>query len=58
MNKFNLQLFANVMHGNSSINKLVNTADNSQLYGLAGNDILNMTGGSGTLNGGAQILLI
>ena len=74
MSKFDIQLFANVIHGNSNENQLTNTEDNTQIYGLAGNDtlesvnkknailiggsgndILQMTGGSGTLSGGAGI---
>ena len=70
--RFNIQRFAGVVHGNSSQNKLTNNNDNTQIYGLAGNDtiesngkknfiiiggsgndVLSITGGNGTLNGGA-----
>ena len=69
---FEIQRFANVVHGDSSRNQLVSAYDNTQIYGLAGNDtiesvnkknvlliggsgsdVLNMTGGTGTLSGGA-----
>ena len=69
---FEIQRFANVIHGDSSQNKLINTSDNAQIYGLSGSDtlesvnrknalliggsgddVLNITGGTGTLSGGS-----
>ena len=69
---FKIQRFANVIHGNSDQNKITNSDNNTQIYGLAGNDtlestnkknfiliggsgndVLSITGGNGTLNGGA-----
>ena len=70
--EFKLQRFADVIHGTSGGDYGSNIGDNTQVYGLAGNDtietansknvlliggsgndVIHMTGGSGTLNGGA-----
>ncbi len=69
---FDIQRFAEVIHGDTGGNSLHADEDKTQVYGLAGddtlsangksdvlliggsgNDVLNMTGGNGTLSGGA-----